>query len=197
VVDALIGSGSGLSPRLVLPSPAGRLFTQAMARELAAEEWLILGCGRYEGIDARVAEYARERMPVDEVSIGDYVLGGGEAAALVIVEAVARLVPGVVGNPGSLAEESHAAGLLEYPSYTKPASWRGYDVPEILLSGHHSAIARWRREQSLRRTAERRPDLVAALDPASVDDADRALLADLGWIERNGRFRHTSPAVAN
>jgi tRNA (guanine37-N1)-methyltransferase len=159
-LDALAPAG-GPQPRLVLPTPAGRPFTQSVAAELAAEPWLLVGCGRYEGIDGRVAAYAGERMRVAELSIGDYVLAGGEAAALVIVEAVTRLLPGVLGNPASLTEESHSDGLLEYPVYTKPASWRGHDVPPVLLSGDHGAIAAWRRAESLRRTADRRPDLLA------------------------------------
>jgi tRNA (guanine37-N1)-methyltransferase len=158
-LDALAPPG-GRQPRLVLPTPAGAPFTQAVAAELAAEPWLLFGCGRYEGIDHRVVPYAAQRMRVDELSIGDYVLAGGEAAVLVIVEAVARLRPGVLGNPASLAEESHAEGLLEYPVFTKPASWRGYDVPAVLLSGDHGAVARWRRAEALRRTAARRPDLL-------------------------------------
>jgi tRNA (guanine37-N1)-methyltransferase len=153
----------GPQPRLIVPTPAGRPFTQELAYELAAEPWLAFVCGRYEGIDARVASYAAERMRVDEVSIGDYVLNGGEVAVLVMVEAVARLLPGVIGNPESLAEESHSGGgLLEYPVYTKPPAWRGHDVPEVLLSGNHGLIADWRHEESVRRTAERRPDLLAA-----------------------------------
>jgi tRNA (guanine37-N1)-methyltransferase len=173
-LDTLAPPG-GPQPRLVLPTPAGRPFTQAVAGQLAAEPWLVFGCGRYEGIDQRVVRHAAERMPVDELSIGDYVLAGGEAAVLVIVEAVARLRPGVLGNPESLAEESHADGLLEYPVYTKPASWRGYDVPAVLLSGHHGEVARWRRDQALRRTAARRPDLLAT---ARLSDRDRATLAE-------------------
>ncbi|TCN37616.1 tRNA (guanine37-N1)-methyltransferase [Kribbella orskensis] len=150
-------------PRLIVPTPAGRPFTQALAYELAAEPWLAFACGRYEGIDARVAEHAAERMRMDEVSIGDYVLNGGEVAVLVMVEAIARLLPGVIGNPESLAEESHSGdGLLEYPVYTKPTSWRGHEVPEVLLSGNHALIAKWHHDQSVRRTAERRPDLLAA-----------------------------------
>lgn len=160
-------------PRLVVPTPSGRPFTQALAAELAAEPWLVFACGRYEGIDQRVVEHTAARMPVDEVSIGDYVLAGGEAAVLVIVEAVARLLPGFLGNPDSLAEESHAGGLLEYPVYTRPPAWRGLDVPEVLLSGDHGAVARWRRDRSLRRTAERRPDLLAAVE---LTDRDRAAL---------------------
>jgi tRNA (guanine37-N1)-methyltransferase len=147
-------------PRLLITSPAGRPFTQALARELAAEPWLVLACGRYEGVDARVADYAAARMRVDEVSLGDYVLAGGEAAALVIVEAVGRLLPGVLGNADSAADDSFSDGRLEAPSYTKPASWRGLDVPAVLLSGHHGDIARWRAEQSRLRTEQRRPDLL-------------------------------------
>jgi tRNA (guanine37-N1)-methyltransferase len=153
--------------RLLIMTPAGRPFTQRLADEYAAEDHLIFACGRYEGIDARVASDAARRMRVDEISIGDYVLNGGEAAALVIIEAVVRLLPGVIGNPESLAEESHASGhdqLLEYPLYTKPPSWRGLDVPEILFSGHHAKIAEWRREQAERITRERRPDLLGPAD---------------------------------
>lgn len=163
-LDAILAAHPDSAPTLVVPSPAGELFRQATAYELAASEHLVFACGRYEGIDARVVEYARTRMPVREISLGDYVLNGGEVAVLAIVEAVGRLIPGVVGNPESLVEESHSAeseGLLEYPVYTKPASWRGLDVPEILLSGHHAAIAAWRREQALARTRARRPDLLA------------------------------------
>ena len=150
-------------PRLLVLSPSGRTFTQALAHELAGEQHLIFACGRYEGIDARVVEDATRRMRVDELSIGDYVLSGGEAAALVVVEAVVRLLPGVMGNPESLIEESHGAeheGLLEGPVYTKPPSWRGLDVPGVLVSGHHERIAAWRREQALQRTRLRRPDLL-------------------------------------
>lgn len=151
---------AGPPPRLLVPSPAGAPFTQAMAHALAAEPWLLFACGRYEGIDQRVLEAAAERMPVAEISLGDYVVNGGEVAVLAIVEAVGRLLPGVLGNAGSLVEESHVDGLLEYPVYTHPARWRDRDVPAVLLSGHHGEIARWRREQALRRTAERRPDLL-------------------------------------
>jgi tRNA (guanine37-N1)-methyltransferase len=135
-------------------------------------------------VDARVAEHygTRPGVRVSEYSIGDYVLNGGEAAALVLVEAVVRLLPGVVGNPESLVEESHgSAGLLEYPVYTKPPAWRELDVPEVLLSGHHGRVARWRRDQALARTAARRPDLLRLLDPAGLDRADRTALAELGW----------------
>lgn len=160
----------GSGPRLLVFTPSGRRFDQALAEELAGESHLILACGRYEGIDARVVPYASGRMRVDEVSIGDYVLNGGEAAALVVVEAVARLLPGVIGNPESLAEESHSIGqdrLLEYPSYTKPPSWRGFDVPEILFSGHHAQIAAWRRERAVELTRQRRPELLADVDCSS------------------------------
>jgi tRNA (guanine37-N1)-methyltransferase len=169
-LDEVVPDGGA---RLVVPTPAGRPFSQELVHELAAEPWLVFGCGRYEGIDQRVADWAARRMPVDEVSIGDYVLAGGEAAVLVIVEAVARLLPGFLGNPDSLAEESHAGGLLEYPVYTRPPAWHGLEVPAVLLSGDHGAVARWRRDQSLRRTAARRPDLLAAAD---LSDRDRAAL---------------------
>jgi tRNA (guanine37-N1)-methyltransferase len=147
--------------RLVVPSPAGVPFDQALAAELAEEQHLIFACGRYEGIDQRVMDHAATRMPVTEVSIGDYVLFGGEVAVLVILEAVTRLLPGVLGNADSLVEESHVDGLLEAPVYTKPPTWRGLDVPEILRSGDHGKIAAWRREQALARTRERRPDLIS------------------------------------
>jgi tRNA (guanine37-N1)-methyltransferase len=189
---------AGTAPHLVVPTPAGAPFTQAMAAELAHEAWLVFACGRYEGIDQRVLESAATRMPVTEVSLGDYVLGGGEVAALVVIEAVARLLPGVIGNAESLVEESHVAGLLEGPGYTKPVSWRGLEVPEVLLSGDHARIARWRREQALRRTAARRPDLVAALDPDTLDRHDMALLAELGWsLQPGGRLGLTAPPVAD
>jgi len=158
-LDELAPAG-GAQPRLLIPSPAGRPFTQAMACELADESWLVLACGRYEGIDARVAEYAAQHMRVDEVSIGDYVLAGGEAAALVIVEAVSRLLPGVLGNTESAADDSFSDGLLEGPAYTRPAQWRGLSVPDVLLSGNHGEIARWRGERSRLRTEQRRPDLL-------------------------------------
>jgi tRNA (guanine37-N1)-methyltransferase len=166
-------------PVLLVPSPAGVRFSQAMARELAGEPWLVFACGRYEGIDERVLVDAERSYRVLPVSLGDYVLGGGEVAALTIVEAVARLLPGVIGNAESLVEESHEDGLLEYPVYTKPASWRGLDVPTVLTSGHHRQVNRWRRDERLRRTAVRRPDLVAALDPATLDVRDRDVLREL------------------
>ena len=164
--------------RLVVPTPAGRRFTQAVAAEWAREPGLVFACGRYEGIDQRVADWAAGAGPVSEVSIGDYVLAGGESAVLVMVEAVTRLLPGVVGNRESVQYDSHADGLLEGPSYTRPASWRGHDVPPVLLSGDHAAIARWRRAESLRRTAARRPDLLSALPDEALTDADRAVLGE-------------------
>ena len=158
-LDALVEPGE--RPLLVVPTPAGSPFRQPVAQELAGRDRLIFACGRYEGIDARVVQHAATRMDVLETSLGDYVLNGGEVAALAIIEAVVRLLPGVLGNPESLVEESHGADrLLEYPVYTKPASWRGLDVPAVLLSGHHGEVARWRAEQSLERTRSRRPDLL-------------------------------------
>ncbi|MDV3127227.1 tRNA (guanosine(37)-N1)-methyltransferase TrmD [Mycobacterium sp. 21AC1] len=145
---------------LVVPTPAGRPFTQAVAQRWSAEQHLVFACGRYEGIDQRVVEDAARRMRVEEVSIGDYVLAGGESAALVMIEAVVRLLPDVLGNPQSHQQDSHSDGLLEGPSYTRPQSWRDLDVPEVLLSGDHARLAAWRREQSLLRTRERRPDLL-------------------------------------
>ena len=162
-LDAL-ESASPLPITVVVPSPAGVPFTQAMAYDLAGRERLVFACGRYEGIDQRVIDHCAERYELIEVSLGDYVLDGGEVATLAIIEAVVRLLPGVLGNPESLVEESHSQGheqLLEYPNYTKPPVWRGRPVPDVLLSGHHALIEAWRREQALRRTAERRPDLLA------------------------------------
>ena len=148
---------------LVVPTPTGRLFTQRLAHEWSAESHLVFACGRYEGIDQRVVDDAARRMRVAEVSIGDYVLPGGESAAVVMIEAVVRLLPDVLGNPYSHQDDSHsesAGGLLEGPSFTRPASWRGLDVPDVLLSGDHARIAAWRHEQSVQRTRERRPDLL-------------------------------------
>ncbi|GAB3272283.1 tRNA (guanosine(37)-N1)-methyltransferase TrmD [Microbacterium lacusdiani] len=145
---------------LVVPTPSGEVFSQPMARELAQESQLVFACGRYEGIDQRVIDHYASRGRVRLVSIGDYVLNGGEVAAMAMIEAVTRLVPGFMGNPESLLEESHEDGLLEYPIFTKPAVWRGLEVPPVLLSGNHGAVAAWRREQSLERTRERRPDLL-------------------------------------
>lgn len=147
-------------PLMIFPSPAGEVFTQATARDLAREDHLVFGCGRYEGIDQRVFDEYGDRHRVKLVSLGDYVLNGGEVAAIAMIEAIARLVPGVIGNPESLVEESHESGLLEYPSYTAPASWRGRDIPDVLLSGDHARVAAWRREQQLERTRRVRPDLL-------------------------------------
>ena len=166
--------------RLVVPTPAGRPFTQAVAHEWAGEERLVFACGRYEGIDQRVVDHYARRMPVDEVSIGDYVLVGGEVAVLVMVEAVVRLLPGVLGNPRSAAEDSFSDGLLEGPSYTRPEVWRELPVPPVLRSGDHAAVDRWRRDRALERTAQRRPDLLAALPPGTLDQADLAVLDALG-----------------
>ena len=145
---------------LVVPSPAGEVFTQHIARELSQESHVVFACGRYEGIDQRVIDHYRTRIRVRELSLGDYVLNGGEVATMAMIEAVTRLIPGMVGNPDSLTEESHEDGLLEYPSYTKPQEWRGLSVPEILLSGHHAKIVEWRKKQQVERTRERRPDLL-------------------------------------
>ena len=155
-LDSVISTDSVV----IFPSPAGERFTQATARELALEPHLVFGCGRYEGIDQRVIENARATNRVREISLGDYVLNGGEVAVMAMIEAIGRLVPGVVGNPESLVEESHEDGLLEYPSYTKPALWRGLEVPPVLLSGNHKAIADWRHEQQVERTERVRPDLL-------------------------------------
>ena len=158
-LDAIVGDGAS-DALLIVPSPAGEPFTQAIARELAAEQHLVFACGRYEGIDQRVVDHYAGRMRVRLISLGDYVLNGGEVAVMAMIEAAGRLVPGVVGNPESLVEESHEDGLLEYPSYTKPAVWRDLEVPPVLLSGHHGAIAAWRREQQLERTRRVRPELL-------------------------------------
>jgi tRNA (guanine37-N1)-methyltransferase len=185
-LDEVTGSAS---PRLVVPTPSGVPFTQAIAAGYAAESHLVFACGRYEGIDARVAGHMRRRMPVDEVSIGDYVLAGGEAAVLVMVEAVGRLLPGVLGNACSAGDDSFGgaggamASLLEGPVYTRPRDWRGHEVPEVLLSGNHAAIARWRRDMALRRTAANRPDLIGALD---LDTRDRQVLAEAGYRPAEG-----------
>ena len=146
---------------LIVPSPAGHPFTQSIARELAARPHLVIACGRYEGIDHRVLEHYSERYEVRALSLGDYVLNGGEVAAMAMIEAIGRLVPGVVGNPESLVEESHESGLLEYPAYTKPAVWRDLAVPPVLLSGDHGAVAAWRHEQQVERTRSIRPDLLS------------------------------------
>jgi tRNA (guanine37-N1)-methyltransferase len=190
-LDAVTSRGPASPARLVVPTPAGVPFTQAMAAEWSRCGWLVFACGRYEGIDARVVDEARDRMPVDEVSLGDYVLSGGEPAVLVMVDAVGRLLPGVLGNADSAADDSFGAGegpmagLLEGPAYTRPRVWRGREVPPVLLSGDHAAIARWRRDQALRRTAALRPDLAARLlagEPgARLDARDRQVLIDAGF----------------
>jgi tRNA (guanine37-N1)-methyltransferase len=191
--------GGGERPTLLVPTPSGRPFDQAWAHELAGQPWLVFACGRYEGIDERVTTYAGGPdggFDVQPFSLGDYVLNGGEVAVLAVVEAVGRLLPGVIGNAESLVEESHSDGLLEYPVYTKPSCWRGLDVPEVLASGHHARIERWRRDESLRRTARRRPDLIARLDPAVTDKADRAVL-ECGWLPTAAGFRLSDPPVAD
>jgi tRNA (guanine37-N1)-methyltransferase len=183
-LDAVLESAGrpGSGTVLVVPTPSGVPFTQAAAEDLATHDHLVFACGRYEGIDQRVLEDAATRMEVREVSLGDYVLNGGEVAALAVIEAVARLLPGFMGNAESLVEESHQDGLLEYPVFTKPAEWRGLRVPEVLLSGDHAKIAAWRRDQALRRTTQRRPDL---RHPAEVlDDLEIRLVepADAGEL---------------
>jgi tRNA (guanine37-N1)-methyltransferase len=145
---------------VIFTSPAGELFKQATAQELSAAKHIVFACGRYEGIDQRVVDFAATKAKVRMISLGDYVLNGGEVAAIAMIEAIARLIPGVIGNAESLVEESHSDGLLEYPSFTKPSSWRGFDVPEVLLSGNHAAIAKWRHDQQVERTQKVRPDLL-------------------------------------
>ena len=191
-IDALAGDLS----QLIVPTPTGRVFDQDLASGLSGAEHLIFACGRYEGIDARVAADAGQRMPVWEVTIGDYVLAGGEPAVLVMIEAICRLLPGVLGNAGSAADDSFGAGegqmagLLEGPAYTRPRTWRGRTVPEVLLSGDHAAIARWHRDEALRRTARNRPDLVARLAPESLDDTDRRVLSEAGLAESTEDVAH-------
>jgi tRNA (guanine37-N1)-methyltransferase len=178
------GAGGEQPVRLVVPSPSGKMFTQDVAVAYAQVDHLVFACGRYEGIDARVVEEARARVPVDEVSIGDYVLAGGEPAVLVMIESICRLLPGVLGNADSVVDDSFGAGggemagLLEGPLYTRPRVWRGREVPPVLLSGDHAAIARWRRDTALRRTVVNRPDLAAKLNP--LDSRDRQVLAEAG-----------------
>jgi tRNA (guanine37-N1)-methyltransferase len=178
-LDSVAGENGGL---LIVPTPSGVPFTQETAVQYAQHSRLIFACGRYEGIDARVVEHMRQRMRVDEVSIGDYVLAGGEAAVLVMLEAVGRLLPGVLGNLSSASDDSFGGaggpmhGLLEGPVYTRPREWRGLEVPEVLLSGNHAVIARWRRDMALLRTVSNRPDLIAALE--DLDQRDRQVLAD-------------------
>lgn len=159
-LDAVVSSADAV-PRLIVPTPSGATFRQTDAARFATYDWLVFACGRYEGIDQRVVDHAASQLVVEEISVGDFVLNGGEVATLAIIEAVVRLLPGFMGNPASLTEESHGADrLLEYPVYTKPVSWRGLDVPEVLLSGHHGRIAAWRHQQSRERTRQRRPDLL-------------------------------------
>ncbi|WP_028645353.1 tRNA (guanosine(37)-N1)-methyltransferase TrmD [Nocardioides sp. URHA0020] len=185
---------------VVFTTPSGRPFTQPVARELASQERLVFACGRYEGIDQRVVDEVSTRAEVREISLGDYVLNGGEVAALAITEAVVRLVPGFMGNAASLVEESHEDGLLEYPVFTKPSTWRGREVPPVLLSGDHAAIAAWRRDQAVRRTAERRPDLLhpstlvdgIEIRPATPADAAELLVLQLAcWVQ----VQHENPGV--
>ena len=192
-LDEIIGPDAA-GATLVVPTPSGVPFTQDTAAGYAAQPRLIFACGRYEGIDARVVQEMRTRMPVDEVSIGDYVLAGGEAATLVMLEAVGRLLPGVLGNACSAGDDSfggdpgHAGamrGLLEGPVYTRPRAWREREVPEVLLSGNHAAIARWRRDMALRRTAAHRADLIAAL--GDLDRRDRQVLAEAGYDQHENR----------
>lgn len=170
-VEAVLGEALGTVPTILL-TPKGRLFTQNVARELTRQPRLLLICGRYEGVDERVHQY----LATDEISIGDYVLSGGEVPAMVIVDAVTRLLPGVLGDPAATFEDSHAEGLLEYPHYTRPSIFRGHAVPDVLLSGHHAEIVRWRRRQALQRTQARRPDL---LSRAPLTEEDRAYLRRL------------------
>jgi tRNA (guanine37-N1)-methyltransferase len=180
---------AGAPARLIVPTPSGTPFTQELAAAYAQEAHLVFACGRYEGIDSRVVADARPRMTVDEVSIGDYVLAGGEAAVAVIVEAVCRLLPGVLGNEQSHSDDSFGgtggamSGLLEGPVYTRPRTWRERDVPDVLLSGNHRAIARWQRDEALRRTAANRPDLIRRLAaiPDGLDKRDLQVLADAGF----------------
>src|SRR5690349_14450629 len=195
--DALLDDGPAT---VVFTTPSGQPFTQAVARDLATRERLVFACGRYEGIDQRVIDEVGARAEVREVSLGDYVLNGGEVAALAITEAVVRLVPGFMGNAASLTEESHEDGLLEYPVYTKPASWRGHDVPPVLLSGDHGAIAAWRHDQAVRRTAARRPDLAhpsMLLDDVEIrpvqpgDAGELFVLQRACWVQE----AHDNPGV--
>lgn len=177
LADAAAGAAGPAPPPVLLLTPDGEVFTQTLAQELAGAPRLVLVCGHYEGIDERV----REALITREVSIGDYVLTGGELAAMVVVDAVARLVPGVI-DAESITEESHSDGLLEYPHYTRPASWEGRPVPPVLLSGHHGEVAKWRRRERLRRTLARRPDLLAgAYADGRLTAVDLAYLAELGW----------------
>jgi tRNA (guanine37-N1)-methyltransferase len=191
-IEAVASADSPSAPTWIVPTPSGEEFTQSMAAELAVLPRLAFACGRYEGIDRRVIDALGDRGEVREVSIGDYVLAGGEAAVLVIVEAVARLLPGVLGNAESVVDDSFAPGamaaLVEGPVFTKPAQWQGRSVPEVLLSGDHAAIARWRRDQALARTATIRPELLDGIGDGELDTADRRVLGGLGWICIDGRW---------
>ncbi|MEU5419855.1 tRNA (guanosine(37)-N1)-methyltransferase TrmD [Streptomyces sp. NPDC001407] len=198
-LDSVIASGEGL-PTLVVPTPSGKPFTQQLAVELSEKPWLVFTPARYEGIDRRVIEEYGDRLDVREVSIGDYVLAGGEAPVLVMVEAIARLLPGVLGNAESHRDDSFAPGamadLLEGPVYTKPPEWRGRGIPDVLVSGHHGKIARWRRDEAFRRTVANRPDLIERTDPAAFDKKDREMLSILGWAPGpDGRFGRVAPDV--
>jgi tRNA (guanine37-N1)-methyltransferase len=204
-IDAVIAEGrpegADVTPRMIIPTPSGRPFTQEVALEYATEPWLLFAPARYEGIDSRVMTEYGSRLRLDEVSIGDYVLAGGEAAVLVIVEAVGRLLPGVLGNARSVVDDSFAPGamanLLEGPVYTKPPVWRGHEVPEILLSGHHGKIARWRRDEALRRTLDKRPELAARLDPDTLDKHDRRILEEFEERRFAAPFRAEPEDMAN
>jgi tRNA (guanine37-N1)-methyltransferase len=174
-VEQVLGRDAAQRPPLILTTPQGRVFNTAIARAYAQEPRLAILCGHYEGIDERVRV-----LVSDEISIGDYVLTGGEIPAMVLVDAIARFIPGVVGDPSAPHQDSYATGLLEHPHYTRPVEFRGMRVPDVLLSGHHAQIERWRRNESLRRTFERRPDLLAR---ATLDEADKKFLRELGWVE--------------
>ena len=187
----------GARPTIVFTTPSGTPFTQATAEELSGREHLVFACGRYEGIDQRVVDEAATWGEVREISLGDYVLNGGEVAALAVTEAVVRLLPGFMGNPESLTEESHEDGLLEYPVYTKPASWRGREVPDVLLSGDHGRIAAWRHEQRVERTLARRPDLVPGIPVADGVVLQRAVPGDAGELLTLQRACWVQEAVAN
>jgi tRNA (guanine37-N1)-methyltransferase len=206
-LDAVLGQAGaagasepgGTRPQLIVPTPAGVPFSQAIAGELAEAEHLVFACGRYEGIDARVVDYARSLVPVHELSIGDYVLAGGEPAVLVMIEAICRLVPGVLGNAESAPDDSFGTaiagiggmrGLVEGPAYTRPRVWRGRAVPDVLLSGNHAAIARWRRDEALLRTARARPDLAARLPWTALSDRDREVLSEAGFAVTRDDVAH-------
>jgi len=191
-LDAVLDDGT----QLIVPTPAGVPFTQAIAGELAGAARLVFACGRYEGIDARVVDYARSVVPVREISIGDYVLAGGEPAVLVMIEAICRLLPGVLGNAESVPDDSFGAGrgamhgLVEGPAYTRPRVWRGRAVPEVLLSGDHAMIARWRRDAALTRTARTRPDLAARLPRKTLSTHDREVLSEAGFAVTGEDMAH-------